>query len=187
MPKDKGAILQALYNWPEDDVEVIVVTDGSRVLGLGDLGISGMGISIGKLSLYCAAAGFHPSKTLPCVIDVGTNNEVLRSDPHYIGLRHKRLPQEDFMELMDEFLYAVRQRWPKALVQFEDFSNNNAYPILHRYRKLVRCFNDDVQGTGAVALAGLYTCMRQQGKPLSAIKDQRIVCVGAGSAGLGVW
>lgn len=184
--RDKGSILQILYNWREHDISVIVVTDGSRVLGLGDLGINGMQISIGKLSLYVAAGGIHPSRTLPIVIDVGTNNADLLAHPDYLGLRHKRIPPDEFDEFMDEFLWAVKTRWPNALLQFEDFSNENAYPLLHRYRKLIRCFNDDIQGTGAVVLAGIYSSLRKLGKPLSSLIDQRIVCLGGGSAGLGV-
>jgi malate dehydrogenase (oxaloacetate-decarboxylating)(NADP+) len=184
--RDKGSILQVLHNWREADIAVIVVTDGSRVLGLGDLGINGMQISIGKLALYVAAGGIHPSHTLPIVIDVGTNNPALLEHPDYLGLRQPRITQQEFDELMDEFLWAVKTRWPNALVQFEDFSNNNAYPLLHRYRKMCRVFNDDVQGTGAVVTAGIYSSLRKMGKPLEALKEQRIVCLGGGSAGLGV-
>ncbi len=184
--RDKGSILQVLYNWRENDISVIVVTDGSRVLGLGDLGINGMQISIGKLALYVAAGGIPPTHTLPIVIDVGTNNTNNLAHPDYVGLRQPRISQDEYDEFLDEFLWSVKTRWPKALIQFEDFSNNNAYPLLHRYRKLVRCFNDDVQGTGAVVTAGIYSSLRKMGKPFDALKDQRIVCLGGGSAGLGV-
>ena len=171
-----------------DDVEMIVVTDGSRILGLGDLGTNGMGIPIGKLSLYTAGAGIHPSKTLPVVIDVGTNNEALLADPQYLGLQQRRLSGPAYLEIIDEFVSAVRERFPRALLQFEDFSNENAYTLLQKYRNKILCFNDDIQGTGAVALAGLLGALRALGhqSPGQALKDQKIVIAGAGSAGLGV-
>lgn len=177
----------SVWNWPNDDVEIIVVTDGSRILGLGDLGTNGMGIPVGKLSLYTAAAGIHPSKCLPVVIDVGTNNTELRHDPTYLGLPHKRITGPEYYAVIDEFLRAVRERWPKVLVQFEDFSNENAAPLLEKYRYKMLTFNDDVQGTGTVALAGVLGALRCAGHTApNALSKQKIVIVGAGTAGIGV-
>ncbi|KAG2435604.1 hypothetical protein HYH02_011895 [Chlamydomonas schloesseri] len=183
---DRGDMLAMAYNWPQQDVQAIVVTDGSRILGLGDLGVNGLGIPIGKLDLYCAAAGFSPSKVLPVVIDVGTNNEALRNDPHYVGLRIPRITGPEYFAIIDEFVSAVMARWPSAVLQFEDFSINHAVPLLERYRKHHLVFNDDIQGTAATALAGLYGALRVMGLPPAALGQQRIVCVGAGSAGMGV-
>jgi malic enzyme len=186
--KDIGMMRSMVYNWPTDDVELIVVTDGSRILGLGDLGTNGMGIPIGKLSLYAACGGIHPSKCLPVVIDVGTNNNYLLEDPMYLGLQQKRLSGKVYDEIVDEFIKAIRQRFPNVLVQFEDFSIENASRILEKYREKILCFNDDMQGTATVALAGVLSALRALGNPnaQAALCDQRIVVVGAGTAGLGV-
>ena len=166
-----------------------MVTDGSRILGLGDLGTNGMGIPIGKLSLYCAGAGIHPAKTLPIMIDVGTNNDALINDPMYLGLTQRRLVGPEYFDIVDEFIRAVIDRFPQALVQFEDFSNDKASVLLEKYRNKVLCFNDDIQGTGCVVVAAVLGALRATGatqKPGEALKEQRIVVVGAGSAGLGV-
>lgn len=135
-----------VYNWPHDDVHVIVVTDGSRILGLGDLGCNGMGIPIGKLSLYCAAGGIAPHRVLPVCLDVGTNNQKLLNDPEYLGIREPRLVGDEYVDMVDEFMAAVFHRWPNVLVQFEDFETVKAVPLLHRYRNMYRMFNDDIQG-----------------------------------------
>lgn len=184
--QDKGQMAAMVHNWPQDDVQAIVVTDGSRILGLGDLGINGLGIPVGKLDLYVAAAGFHPSKVLPCVIDVGTDNTALRRDPLYCGLDQPRLTGKAYYDVVDEFVHAVMGRWPHAVLQFEDFQMQHALTLLERYREHHLIFNDDVQGTAATAVAGLWGAMRALGKPLAALAEQRIVCVGAGSAGMGV-
>ncbi|KAL6077186.1 NAD-dependent malic enzyme [Balamuthia mandrillaris] len=181
--QDKGKMRQMLDNWPYRTVDIIVVTDGSRILGLGDLGANGMGIPIGKLSLYVAAAGFHPMRTLPVLIDSGTNNEDNLKDPRYLGMRHKRLPDPEFYELVDEFLMAVKDKWPECLVQFEDFSNDHCFDLLTKYRDRLLCFNDDIQGTGAVVAAGFLQAVKLSGKQL---KDQRVLFLGAGSAAVGV-
>lgn len=183
---DRGHMASMVYNWPQDDVHAIVVTDGSRILGLGDLGANGLGISIGKLDLYVAAAGFHPSKVLPCVLDVGTNNERLLSDPHYVGLRQRRIKGDDYYDIVDEFVRAVSSRWPRAILQFEDFSTDHALPLLQRYSSNHLVFNDDIQGTAATAVAGLYGALRVLGRPATELVAQQVVCVGAGSAGMGV-
>eukprot|EP00026_Physarum_polycephalum_P006125 Phypoly_transcript_06166.p1 GENE.Phypoly_transcript_06166~~Phypoly_transcript_06166.p1 ORF type:complete len:603 (+),score=84.99 Phypoly_transcript_06166:38-1810(+) len=184
---DRGHMSSMVYNWPENNVDVIVVTDGSRILGLGDLGVHGMAIPIGKLALYTAAGGIHPAKCLPVMIDAGTNNPQLIADPLYLGLQHPRITGSDYFSLIDEFMHAVRQRWPHVLVQFEDFETTNALPLLQKYRDEHLCFNDDIQGTGAVALAGVMSALRVQGKnPEKDLGNQRIVCVGSGSAGMGV-
>ncbi|MDJ0806604.1 MAG: NAD-dependent malic enzyme [Gammaproteobacteria bacterium] len=172
-----------VHNWPEPEVDVIVVTDGSRILGLGDLGANGMGIPIGKLALYVVGAGVYPCKTLPVLLDVGTDNVALRDDPLYLGERIPRLADDAFFEVVESFVTAVQSRWPEALIQFEDFSNNHAFPLLERYRDMVLCFNDDIQGTGAVTLAGLLSALRVCGEPLSA---QRVLFFGAGSAARGI-
>ncbi len=170
-------------NWPEDKIDIVVVTDGSRILGLGDLGTNGMGIPIGKLSLYVAGAGIYPCKTLPVMLDVGTNNAKLRDDPLYLGERRPRLPDADFYQVVEVFVTAVHERWPHALIQFEDFSNNHAFALLNRYRNRVLSFNDDIQGTGAVTLAGILGGLRFTGQTLA---QQRVVFQGAGSAARGI-
>ena len=175
-----------LYNWPHKDVHVIVVSDGSRILGLGDLGANGMGIPIGKLALYCAAGGIAPHRVLPVVLDVGTNNEKLLQDPFYLGIPQKRIRGKDYYHLVDEFMQAVRFRWPNVMVQFEDFSSDVAQRLLDKYRNKHLCFNDDIQGTGATSLAGLLCALRAKGEPVTALGDQRIVIAGAGSAGIGI-
>jgi len=183
---DVGQMNAMVQNWPMKDVRVVVVTDGSRILGLGDLGANGMGIPIGKLALYCAAGGIAPHRVLPVVVDVGTNNVELREDPLYLGLKRPRLTGAAYYEVVDEFVTAVLHRWPKTLIQFEDFESSVAQPLLDRYRDKILCFNDDIQGTGATVLAGVLACLRQTGKTAQDLKDQRIVMCGAGSAGVGV-
>ena len=171
-----------VWNWPEDNVEVVVVTDGSRILGLGDLGTNGMGIPIGKLSLYVVGGGLHPQRTLPALIDVGTNNRNLVEDPLYLGRRLPRLTGDAYDRVIDAFVTAMHQRWPHALIQFEDFTNDQAFRILNRYRDRLLCFNDDIQGTGAVTLAGILSALRISGGRLA---EQRVVFLGAGSAARG--
>lgn len=183
--QDRGQMASMVYNWPHDDVQVIVVTDGSRILGLGDLGANGMGIPVGKLSLYVAAGGVDPRRTLPVMLDCGTDNEALRNDPTYLGMTHRRLKGDEYFSLVHEFVMSVFQRWPNALLQFEDFSTVNAQAILDAYKGIKLCFNDDIQGTGAVTLAGLLGALRAQ-KSGQQLRDQKIFVVGAGSAGIGV-
>ncbi|MBK5963229.1 NAD-dependent malic enzyme [Thiocystis minor] len=170
-------------NWPEDAIEVVVVSDGSRILGLGDLGANGMGIPIGKLSLYVIGAGLHPRHTLPVLLDMGTNNEALREDPFYLGQRMPRLTGDAYDEIVEAFMRAVHARWPHALIQFEDFSNDQAFRLLERYRHRMLCFNDDIQGTGAVTLAGILSALRITGQTLT---EQRIIFLGAGAAARGI-
>ena len=183
---DVGHMSAMAANWPMKEVSVIVVTDGSRVLGLGDLGASSMGIPVGKLALYCAAGGIAPHRVLPVVLDVGTNNQELLNDEFYLGLRQPRLSGDEYFAVVDEFVQAVVSRWPDVLIQFEDFASDVAQAILSRYRGNKLCFNDDIQGTGATVVAGALASMRQLGKPPTALKDHRIVVCGAGSAGIGV-
>ncbi|MFQ6633322.1 hypothetical protein Gotur_010892 [Gossypium turneri] len=225
--KDKGEMMSMIYNWPAQKVDMIVLTDGSRILGLGDLGVHGIGIPIGKLDMYVAAAGLNPQRVwsiflflfelvfhtkvevfemlmedldfdtnrianaraiviLPVMLDVGTNNLKLIEDPLYLGLRQPRLEGEEYLSIIDEFIEAVLTRWPKAIVQFEDFQMKWAFETLKRYRERFCMFNDDVQGTAGVALAGLLGTVRAQGRSLDDFPNQKIVVVGAGSAGLGV-
>lgn len=183
---DRGEMMSMVYNWPADQVDMIVVTDGSRILGLGDLGVQGIGIAIGKLDLYVAAAGINPQRVLPVMIDVGTNNETLLKDPMYLGLQEHRLDGEEYVSVIDEFMEAVFTRWPHVIVQFEDFQSKWALKLLQRYRNNYRMFNDDVQGTAGVAIAGLLGAVRAQGKPMIDFPKQKIVVAGAGSAGIGV-
>ncbi|KAL7949032.1 hypothetical protein V8C42DRAFT_313043 [Trichoderma barbatum] len=181
--KQRKSIRTMLRNWPCPNPEICVVTDGSRILGLGDLGINGVGISIGKLALYIAAAGIHPAKTLPIVLDTGTNNETNLKDPFYLGLRQRRVSLADQQDFMDEFMDAVKEVYPNMVVQFEDFDSEKAFNYLDRYRNTHRAFNDDIQGTGAVVLAGYINAVNLSGVPLA---EQRLVFMGAGSAGVGV-
>ncbi|KAF7814596.1 NAD-dependent malic enzyme 59 kDa isoform, mitochondrial [Senna tora] len=177
--KDKGEMMSMIYNWPAHQVDMIVLTDGSRILGLGDLGVQGIGIPIGKLDMYVAAAGINPQRILPVMLDVGTNNQKLLDD--HLGLRQPRLEGEEYLSIVDEFMEAVHARWPKAIVQFEDFQMKWAFETLQRYRKRFCMFNDDIQGTAGVALAGVLGTVRAQGRPLSDFMKQKIVVVGAGS------
>ena len=180
---DKGRMADILRNWRESDVRVIVVTDGERILGLGDLGANGMGIPIGKLILYTACAGIDPARCLPIFFDVGTDNEEFRSDPLYLGLRRPRLPIDAYDALFEEFLAAVGEVFPRAMIQCEDFAKRNARRLLELHRERVCLFNDDMQGTAAVALAGLNSALRITGLPWT---EQRVLFVGAGSAATGI-
>jgi len=182
-PDDKGQIDKILDNWPDKEVQVIVVTDGSRILGLGDLGSNGMGIPIGKLALYTACAGIDPQHCMPVMFDVGTNNTELLNDPLYLGYPHKRLQGQAYYQLMEEFITAVKKKYPNVLVQFEDFVTENAYELLDVYREKILSFNDDIQGTAAVTLSGVYASTRLSGV---AFKDLRIMFLGAGSAATGI-
>ncbi len=181
--RDRGRVREVLRNWPGHEVRMIVVTDGERILGLGDLGANGMGIPIGKLSLYTACAGVDPSMCLPVTIDVGTNREEVRNDPLYLGLPQERVRGEEYAALLEEFVMAVQEVFPGAVIQFEDFATDNAIHLLARYRDRVCCFNDDIQGTAAVTLAGLLSAARITGQPLV---EQKVLFLGAGSAATGI-
>ncbi len=182
-PEHRGHIVDVLAQWPRRDVAIIVVTDGGRILGLGDLGMNGMGIPIGKLALYTVCAGVAPDRCLPVTLDVGTDTESLRNDPFYLGRRAPRLSGERYDALVEEFVAATQAVFPHAVLQFEDFNNANAFRLLDRYRERLCCFNDDVQGTGAMGLAGLYSAGRITGRGLP---EERLLFVGAGEACLGI-
>jgi len=180
---DRDHIDEMLQNFCKNDIRVIVVTDGERILGLGDQGIGGMGIPIGKLSLYTSCGGINPANTLPIMLDVGTNNAQRIDDPLYMGWRHPRITDGEYNDFMDLFIQAVKTRWPDVLLQFEDFAQTNAMPLLERYRDQLCCFNDDVQGTAAVTLGCLIAASHAAGTQL---RDQRVTFLGAGSAGCGI-
>ncbi|WP_019028386.1 NAD-dependent malic enzyme [Colwellia piezophila] len=181
--EDRFNIDDMLRNATKNKVKVLVVTDGERILGLGDQGIGGMGIPIGKLSLYTACGGISPAHTLPVMLDVGTNNQKLLDDPMYMGARHKRIDQDSYDEFIELFISAVKRRWPNVLLQFEDFAQPNAMPLLARYRDRICCFNDDIQGTASVTVGTLLAACRSKGSKLS---EQTVAFVGAGSAGCGI-
>src|SRR5882757_2564596 len=179
----RDSIPQLLRNRPNKDVDVIVVTDGERILGIGDQGAGGLGISIGKLSLYTGIGGIRPERTLPIVLDVGTNNKERLNDPEYLGWRHERITGQAYYDFVDQFVQAVKKEFPKTCLQWEDFATPHARPILERYRDQLLTFNDDIQSTAAVALGAILGEVKVAGKSL---KDQQIVFLGAGSAGIGV-
>ena len=181
--EDKGSVQEVINNWPHDDVDMIVVTDGERILGLGDLGAGGMGIPIGKLSLYTACAGLNPARSLPVLLDVGTNNQGLLHDPLYLGLQQLRVDGEEYYAFVREFIEAAKARWPHVIIQFEDFANRHAFALLDQWKDKTACFNDDIQGTAAVAVAGFYAAARVKGRSLSEVK---FLFLGAGEAAGGI-
>ncbi|WP_308367295.1 MULTISPECIES: NAD-dependent malic enzyme [unclassified Microbulbifer] len=180
---DREHMDDILRSATKDNVKVIVVTDGERILGLGDQGIGGMGIPIGKLSLYSACGGISPANTLPIMLDVGTNNKELLKDPMYMGWRHERISQAEYDDFIAQFIDAVKRRWPNVLLQFEDFAQKNAMPLLEKYRDQLCCFNDDIQGTAAVCVGTILSACQAKGEKIG---DQKVVLVGAGSAGCGI-
>jgi malate dehydrogenase (oxaloacetate-decarboxylating) len=181
--EERHSIQDMLRNATKRQVRIIVVTDGERILGLGDQGIGGMGIPIGKLSLYTTCGGISPAYTLPVMLDVGTNNQTLLDDPRYMGVRHPRIEQEQYDEFLDMFITEAQAHWPEAMIQFEDFAQPNAMPLLQRYRDKVCCFNDDIQGTAAVTLGTILAACKSRGDKLS---NMKVVFVGSGSAGCGI-
>ncbi len=184
--KDKGDMHGILNNWKSDDPDVIVITDGSRILGLGDLGAYGMGIPIGKLITYVAGSGIHPNRVLPMYIDVGTDNHSLHEDPLYLGEKKPRMGETDYLAVWDELMDAITYKWPNAIIQFEDIKSPMAEKLLARYREFNTCFNDDIQGTGSMVAGGILAALRLKGKQPEDIREERIVVVGAGSAGIGI-
>ncbi|HEY4784068.1 MAG TPA: oxaloacetate-decarboxylating malate dehydrogenase, partial [Chthoniobacterales bacterium] len=179
----RGSIVEILRNRPNPEVDVIVVTDGERILGLGDQGVGGLGIPIGKLSLYSLIGGIHPSRTLPIILDVGTNNQPKLNDPEYLGWRHERVGGQEYFDFVDCFVQAVKKELPQTCLQWEDFATRHAHPLLVRYQNELLTFNDDIQGTAAVVLGAIVGASKVAGK---SIKEHQIIFVGAGSAAIGV-